>query len=55
MIDFRVFPMYGRRFIQNAFQEFFKKDSTLMWMIVIASALWITNAVFDLAAIEYEF
>ena len=40
--------------MQSSFQRFFKKDSTLMWMIVVASVLWITNSIFNLAAKDFR-
>ena len=40
--------------MQSSFQGFFKKDSSLMWMIVVASVLWITNSIFNLAAKDFR-
>ena len=40
--------------MQSSFKRFFSKDSTLMCMIVIASVLWIANAVFNLVAKDFR-
>ncbi|MBR1431842.1 hypothetical protein [Ruminococcus sp.] len=40
--------------IQTSFKQFFKRDSFLMWSILIGSILWLTNAVFNFAAKDYR-
>lgn len=40
--------------MQASIKRFFRKDSTLMWSILIGSILWLTNAVFNFAAKDYR-
>lgn len=40
--------------MQASIKRFFRKDSTLMWSILIGSILWLTNAAFNFAAKDYR-
>ena len=40
--------------MQASIKRFFRKDSTLMWSILIGSILWLTNAAFIFAAKDYR-
>ena len=40
--------------MQSSIKRFFKKDSFLMWSILIGSVLWLTNAAFNFAAKDYR-
>lgn len=39
--------------MQASIKRFFRKDSFLMWSILIASILWLANAAFNFAAKDY--
>ncbi len=36
--------------MQPSIKRFFRKDSFLMWSVLIGSVLWLTNAAFNFAA-----
>ena len=40
--------------MQASIKRFFRKDSFLMWSVVIGSILWLTNAAFNFAAKDYR-
>ena len=40
--------------MQPSIKRFFRKDSFLMWSIMIGSILWLTNAAFNFAAKDYS-
>ena len=40
--------------MQASIKRFFRKDSFLMWSILIGSILWLTNAAFNFAAKDYR-
>ena len=40
--------------MQPSIKRFFRKDSFLMWSILIGSILWLTNAAFNFAAKDYR-
>ena len=40
--------------MQASIKRYFKKDSFLMWSILIGSILWLTNAAFNFAAKDYS-
>lgn len=40
--------------MQASIKRFFRKDSTLMWSVLIGSILWLTNAAFNFAAKDYR-
>lgn len=40
--------------MQASIKRFFRKDSTLMWSILIGSILWLTNGAFNFAAKDYR-
>jgi len=40
--------------MQASIKRFFRKDSFLMWSVLIGSILWLTNAAFNFAAKDYS-
>lgn len=40
--------------MQASIKRFFRKDSFLMWSVLIGSILWLTNAAFNFAAKDYR-
>jgi len=40
--------------MQASIKSFFRKDSFLMWSVLIGSVLWLTNAAFNFAAKDYR-
>jgi len=45
---------YGGIVMQASIKRFFRKDSFLMWSVLIGSILWLTNAAFNFAAKDYS-
>ena len=40
--------------MQSSIKRFFRKDSSLMWSVLIGSVLWLVNAGFNFAAKDYR-